>query len=148
MKIYKENYIFCIDDINYLSQYNFKNIFQLYYHNNINYCDNIEYINILELFTKDDFISLSYNRITQNILYLLNKICTVNLYKLLCNGYKYFDKDMLYDLFVPFSIIKVYKNKKLIKSNIIEPDLFFFENIIDLTKFNSDFYDYKYVMHK
>ncbi|CCU56027.1 unknown similar to AMEV102 [Choristoneura rosaceana entomopoxvirus 'L'] len=148
MNIYLDDYIFYISDINYFSLYNFKHVFQLYYHNNINYCDNIEFIKMIELFTIDDFLCLGNNKLSKNALYLMNKYCTVNLYNLLHNGYKYFDKDMLYDLFVPFENIKIYKNKYFIKENNIYPNLNYFEDIIDIDKFNMDYYNYKYVFYR
>ncbi|AAG02808.1 hypothetical protein AMV102 [Betaentomopoxvirus amoorei] len=145
MIIYLNEYKIYIEDINYFSLYNFKYFFQLYFHNDINYCSNIDFINMIKLFTIDDFLCLGDNRLSKNILHLMNKYSTVNLHKLLEQGYKYFNMDMLYDLFIPFRYIKIYKNKYFIKENIIDPTIYYFENVVDLDKFNMEYYDYKYI---
>ncbi|CCU56317.1 unknown similar to AMEV102 [Mythimna separata entomopoxvirus 'L'] len=147
MKISFNKYDIELYDINFYSQYNFKSFFQIYYHNNIDYCSNVDYIKLFNLFTLEDFLSLANNKITNNILDSMNKLSTIDLYKVMQHGYKYFDKNMLYDIFVPFGIIKVYKDKINIKNNIINPDLKYFENVIDINKFNREYYDYKYVIN-
>ncbi|AAC97642.1 ORF MSV092 hypothetical protein [Melanoplus sanguinipes entomopoxvirus] len=100
-----------------------KSLLPYYYHN-----DNLKFGNIKDIiykFTKNDFISLSTNKLTNNILSLLNSISDINLYKLINEyGYYLISNEILYDLFIPFDSF-IMNNKKY----ILYIDELYFDNL-------------------
>ncbi|BAO49419.1 hypothetical protein [Alphaentomopoxvirus acuprea] len=127
MKILKKNWTFNIKNINY-NIINILDIYDIpsYYISNINTYTNKDFINIISNFELDDLISLSKNKLTNNIIYNLNKVCNLDLYKILNHKFYYIDEILLYDLFVPFKHISAYKNNVMhFDNNIFMNETYF-----------------------
>jgi hypothetical protein len=150
MIILNDDYCIEIRYINFYSQYRFKTIFQLYYHNKINYCSNALFIDTLKSFDIIDFLSLSNNKITHSVIEKLNKISEVDLYRILDLGYVYLKNDIniLFDLFVPFEHIKIIKNNIVLKNTYIYPTIDYFSNIVDQNQFLKEIEEYTYIDYK
>lgn len=100
-----------------------KSLLPFYYYN-----DNFKIGSIKDIickFTKNDFDNLSTNKITYNILSLMNSISEINLYKLINDyGYYLISNEILYDLFIPFDSFTINSKK-----HILYIDESYFDNL-------------------
>lgn len=141
--IYKNDYNIILSQLNFFSQYNHKLVFPFYFHNELEYCDNILFCNTLQSFDIDDFISLANNKLSLNVLNKLDNISTISLFKILDMGYFNISTEIFQDLFLPFSNILIKKNNQLLYNTDLVINKEFFLDIIDEKKFLKSNYDFK-----
>lgn len=107
------SYNIYIPYVNYgLLNNNVKSLLPSYYFNEDNDVKSLNIKDIINKFTENDFINLTKNKITQNVLNLLNSISSINLYKIINEyGFYLISDDILYDLFIPFDSFIMNKKK-------------------------------------